>query len=253
MKKLSNLLQQAGLGHLSPTRILFVFISLDALLGIFVERATGILALGIAAAFLVSALALESLILLGVARHQTLIDSLPELCENLSAAISSGSTIEAALSDLSRSGSKSLSSSMATLRDLLDRGIPTVAALRWLKVELGDVNSDQLVELLISSHRNGGFGLSTNLQRLSGQIRQEGSLVAEINAKQGWVLGTAKLALATPWAVVWLLSRQPSNALAYNSSAGVFSLSAGLMICLLAYLLISAFGTLPKRKRVFLQ
>jgi tight adherence protein B len=251
MKALRNLIQESGLGHLKVWRIATVFVSLDFALGFAVERVTGILALGIAAVFLLSALALESLILISKSRHQTLVDSLPELCEHLAAAISSGSTLENALCDLNRVGPKSLSRSLSIFQELLERGVPTIDALRWLKVELADVNSDQLVELLICSHQNGGFGLSANLHRLGNQIRQEGALVAEINAKQGWVLGTAKLALATPWAVVWLLSRQQSNASTYNSPAGVSVLSAGLAVCLSAYLLISAFGSLPKRKRVF--
>jgi tight adherence protein B len=248
---LKDQLQQAGLGHLKPWRLLAVFAGIDLLLGFLIARGTGILALGIAAIFLGSAMALEALVLVSNARHQAVVDALPELCENLAAAISSGSSLDTALRDMNRIGPKSVNRSLVTLSQLLDRGIPTVDALRWLKVELSDVNSDQLTELLSCSFRSGGFGLTANLHKLSQQIRQESALVAEINAKQGWVLGTAKLALATPWAVVWLLSRQPSNASMYNSSAGVLVLSAGLVICLLAYLLISAFGALPSRRRVF--
>jgi tight adherence protein B len=251
LRALKSQLQQAGLGHLNPWRLLAAFLGMDVLLALLIVRGTGILALGIAALFLFSTMSLEAMILLARARHQALVDALPELCENLAAAISSGSSLDTALRDLSRVGPKSVTKSLEMLGQLLDRGIPTSDALRWLKVELGNVNSDQLAELLISSHRNGGFGLTSNLHRLSSQMRQESALVAEINAKQGWVLGTAKLALTTPWAVVWLLSRQPSNALMYNSSAGVLVLSAGLVVCLLAYLLISAFGALPGRKRVF--
>jgi tight adherence protein B len=251
LRTFKNQLQQAGLGHLKPWRFLAVFVGMDALLGLLIAKGTGILALGIAAFFLGSAMAVEALVLVSNARHQAVVDALPELCENLAAAISSGSSLDTALRDMNRIGPKSVNRSLVTLSQLLDRGIPTVHALLWLKVELGDVNSDQLTELLICSYRNGGFGLSANLHRLSSQIRQEGALVTEINAKQGWVLGTAKLALATPWVVVWLLSRQPTNALMYNSSAGVLVLSAGLVICLMAYLLISAFGALPSRKRVF--
>ncbi len=251
MRSLNNQLQQAGLGHLKPWRVVALLAGVDLILGLVISRFTGIFALGIAAVFLGAAMSLEALVLVANARHQALVDSLPELCENLATAISSGSSLDTALRELNHVGPKSVSRSMSVLGQLLDRGLPTIDALRWLKLEFGDVNSDQLVELLISSHENGGFGLSANLNKLSTQIRQEGALASEINAKQGWVLGTAKLALATPWAVVWLLSRQPSNASAYNSPAGVLVLSTGLVICLAAYLLISAFGSLPKRKRVF--
>lgn len=251
MNWLKNLLQEAGLGHLSWLKLLGFAIGVDTLLGLLISRVSGIYALGFATSFLALAMALEGLVLVAKARHQALVDSLPEICENISAAISSGSTLDSALQDLTRVGPKSLRRSLALMGQLLERGVPTTTALRWLKVELGDSNSDQLVELLVSTANNGGFGLSANLQRLSQQMRQEAALAAEIAAKQGWVLGTAKLALATPWAVVWLLSRQQSNALAYNSQAGVVLLACGLVICLIAYLLIAAFGALPKRRRVF--
>lgn len=251
MKGLKYLLQEAGLGHLSWIKVLGFAVGADILLGLLISQASGIYALGIAASFLALAMATEGLVLVAKARHQALVDALPEVCENLAAAISSGSTLDSALQDLTRVGPKSLRRSLDVMRQLLERGVPTTTALRWLKVELGDANSDQLVELLTSAATNGGFGLSANLQRLGQQMRQEAALAAEIAAKQGWVLGTAKLALATPWAVVWLLSRQQSNALAYNSQTGVVLLAFGLVICLIAYLLIAAFGALPRRRRVF--
>lgn len=251
MRPLANLFQEAGLGHLRTGRVVLGFAAVDLGIGFVVARITGISALGTAWFFLFAALALEAVVLVANARHQALVEVLPELCESLASAISSGSNIHSALRDLKEVGPKTLKRSLMIVAQLLDRGIPTSDALRWLKVELSDVNSDQLIELLQSSLQNGGFGLVANLSRLAAQIRLESSLMGELLAKQGWVLGTAKLAIATPWALVWLLSRQPGNAAAYNSASGIVVLSTGLAVCLFAYLLILNFGALPKRRRVF--
>ena len=91
-----------------------------------------------------------------------------------------------------------------------------------------------------------------NLNRLASDIRQQGSLDAELKAKQGWVSGTAKLGLAAPWLIVCFLNQRPEAHAFYSSGAGFNLLLVGQIVCLLAYGLIHLLSGLPVSKRVFI-
>jgi tight adherence protein B len=72
----------------------------------------------------------------------------------------------------------------------------------------------------------------------------------QIAAKQGWVLGTAKVAVAAPWLIVILLASQPDNAKAYSSAAGSLLLLSGLVASIVAVRLISLIGAIDEPRRV---
>jgi tight adherence protein B len=72
-----------------------------------------------------------------------------------------------------------------------------------------------------------------------------------LETKQGWVTGTAKLALVAPWIIVLFLVSRPENADIYNTNEGLTILLLGLTVSLVAYRLIGVLGNLAKPKRVF--
>jgi tight adherence protein B len=209
------------------------------------------MALGLASVFLGVGFTVELLVLRARGRQSTLVAVLPQICESLSSAVTTGIDIQQAFEDLAIAGPKQTRKSLHLFCEQLQLGVQMDEALNWLKVELANAESDQLIELLRLSRSSGGIGLSSNLNRLGSQLRQQAALAGEISAKQGWVTGTAKLALATPWIIVLLLGSRPENALAYNSSSGLLVLSIGLVICLTAYAVINAVSSLPEPKRVY--
>ena len=79
------------------------------------------------------------------------------------------------------------------------------------------------------------MSLARNLGELADQIRTDAATLGEVQAKQGWVVGIAKLALATPWLVVAMLGTRPENAILYNSPTGLALLLGGLIACILAF------------------
>ena len=156
-----------------------------------------------------------------------------------------------AFGDLAVAGPKQTRASLAAFSELLNRGVQFEQALDWLKVELSQADADQLIELIRLSRTSGGIGLASNLARLGEALRKQAALNGELSAKQGWVTGTAKLALATPWLTVVMLGSRPENARIYNSNLGMLALGAGLLMCLGAYAVINAVSGLPRPKRVF--
>ena len=253
MKLLSGMLAEAGLGHFSAIRVVLLSTAVLTLVALAITKLSGLIGVGLAAFFLGAALAIELVKSVASARYNTLIASLPEVCESLASAVASGQELVSAMADLAVNGPKNTRKSFEEWVRMDEKGIALEQTLDWLAVELSNVYADQLIELLRVSHRSGGFGLVANLGRLSTNLRQQVALHGELQAKQGWVTGTAKLALAAPWAIVYLLGLRGQNAAFYNSTAGLTLLLVGLGVCLFAYLLIVVMGRMPTPKRVFAQ
>ena len=125
------------------------------------------------------------------------------------------------------------------------------AALETMKHNLGEIHADRLIELIRVVHEAGGQGYLGSLKRQGQQLRAQLNLQGMLESKQGWVSGTAKLAVAAPWLIVALLSSRPENAAAYNEPAGAGVLLIGFLVSLFAYRLIHMFGGLPEMPRVF--
>jgi tight adherence protein B len=122
--------------------------------------------------------------------------------------------------------------------------------LEWLKSQFGQLQADRLVELLRIVHRSGGVGYLDSLREQALRTRSEIALWAELESKQGWVTGTAKLAIIAPWIIVVTLSSRSENVAIYNTTEGTGVLVAGLLVSLVAYRLVSLLGSLSKPSRV---
>jgi tight adherence protein B len=97
----------------------------------------------------------------------------------------------------------------------------------------------------------GGRGEAEVWAAASREIRSEQQLMNQVRAKQGWVLGSAKLAVLAPWLIVFVLLALPQNRQAFSSLEGSLVLLLGLGLSFLAYFLTSALGRLPMPGRVF--
>jgi tight adherence protein B len=251
MKSLQSLTEAAGLGHFPARATIRAMVAVSAVIGCLFFALSGIPAFGFAGLVFGLIGTLEGLFGVARAREQSVTSALPEVVESLASAVSSGQSLSTAFEDLAKHGPKALSKSISAMVRLDELGIPFDECLNWLRVELSDVNADSLIELLIASNESGGVGLVENLTHFAANLRAELVIRGELQAKQGWVTGTAKLALIAPWIVAWMLSRRAEAASFYCSSLGDCVLFIGLLVCVGAYLLIVRFGRLAKPVRVF--
>jgi tight adherence protein B len=125
--------------------------------------------------------------------------------------------------------------------------------LDWFKSHFGQLQTDRLVELIRVVHRSGGIGYLDSLREQALRTRQEIALWGELDSKQGWVTGTAKLAIIAPWIIVATLSTRSENVAIYNTPEGIGVLLAGLLVSLVAYRLVVLMGNLSKPKRVLIK
>jgi tight adherence protein B len=174
-----------------------------------------------------------------------------EVLDSLNSAASAGLNPSEAIADLAEIGPSELRGQFAEASRELDSGAPLQSVLSRLKTQLKDAHADRTLELLGLTQLLGGRGYLEAIQSFSSQIREQQTLDGELAAKQGWIKGTAKLAVASPWIIVLLLSARPENASTYNSTGGILILACGLAVCLIAYRLIHIFGKQNSWPRVF--
>jgi tight adherence protein B len=123
-------------------------------------------------------------------------------------------------------------------------------SLDTLKRNLADPVGDRVVESLRMAREVGGTDLGRLLRTLSTFLREDARTRAELEARQGWTVNAARLALAAPWVLLLLLATRPNAVEAYNTTAGAMVLVVGGGVSLLAYRLMIRIARLPTERRV---
>ena len=183
-------------------------------------------------------------------RRRELAEVWPEAVDNLASAVRAGLSLPEALTQLGERGPAPLRQAFAAFgRDYLASG-RFGASLDALKVRLADPVGDRVVEALRMARDVGGGDLGRTLRSLSRFLRDDARTRSELEARQSWVVNGARLAVASPWIVLLVLSFQPEVISRYRSTAGVLVLGVGALACLVAYRLMVWIGRLPEERRV---
>ncbi len=251
MRWFRRTLNEAGFFHLTSTSSLFALGLVGVLVGTFTLESTSILGLAISAAVGAIGLLLEALIARARSRRETISALFPEVLDFLISAISSGCSISESILELAEEGPPSLRPHFQGFKEDIDRGKSLVSSLEFLKVRLGDIHSDRLIELLVLVSEAGGSGVLDSLRNQVQLVRQDLAFSGEMSSRLGWITGTAKIAVGAPWLVVAMLSTRPENASAYGSAEGTMILILGLAVSVFAFRLVKVFGLLPVTPRVF--
>jgi len=241
----------AGFSKIGPGTTLASILLIAVAAGVLATDVFHVMALGAFTAIGLFALELEALGVLAKTRRRELAKLWPEVVDSIHSAVTSGMSLMDAIDELSQRGPLRLQTHFANVSARLDSGWTFETALEELKSHLGEVHADRLCELLLLVSNAGSESLSQTLRKQSINLRRDIAQSALIESKQGWVSGTAKIAVAAPWIVVGLLSTRQENAAIYNSSAGALILLVGFIVCVFAYRLVNFLGALPEQPRVF--
>ncbi len=240
--------EQAGVAN--PMRIQVASAVLLALVFAFVQDVFQVWILSLSFCVALLALAIETLSIKARARARQVSDEWPSVLESLESAAQSGMSLLDSIRDLAESTQLLVSRDFAFACQLCDLGAGLDAALTQLKQRFGLSICDSTIETLRLVNDSGGAGYLSALRHQSRAIRASSSVSRQIQAKQGWVLGTAKIAVAAPWLIVVLLSVRPENAVAYSSLQGSMLLLAGLAASVVAVYLIAKIGKTDEQIRV---
>lgn len=251
MNWLRQQLEAAGLSRFSPFQAVASCLALSACIASWVQLSFGVVGLSLFAFLAVIGFAIEGLRIAANTRSEQLAKLWPEVLDSLQSASSSGIGIIDSLDQIARTGPTRLRPAFVELVERIDKGIGIESSLDWFKSQFGQPQADRLVELIRVVQQSGGVGYLETLKDQSGRTRSEIALWGELESKQGWVTGTAKLAIVAPWIIVATLSSRPENVAIYNTSEGLTILVFGLLVSLVAYRLVNLMGSLTKPRRVF--
>ncbi len=248
--RLSELLARAGLGHVSRSS----FLALCLVLG-----GAGVLVMQVvtrtppvAVLFGVMSGYLPVLVVSARARRRQrdFAEVWPEAVDNLASAVRAGLSLPDALAQLSLRGPEPLRSSFHAFA--LDYQVTGRfgECLDRLKSRLADPVGDRVIEGLRVAREVGGGELGRLLRNLSGYLRDEARTRSELEARQAWTINGARLAVAAPWLVLFLMSFQPTVIRRYASPAGTIVLLVAAGTCVVAYRLMMRIGRLPTERRI---
>lgn len=250
MKPLRLALEGAGLSKYSPAQAFIGVAAASVLLAMWVQLSFEVLGLTIFSVLAATGLCLETLRFRAKQRSDQLARLWPAILDSLHSAARSGFGIVDSLEQIARTGPTRIRPIFYELVQRIDSGHGFEQCLDWLKSQFGQVQADRFVELVRIVHRAGGAGYLESLSEQARRTRSEIALWSELESKQGWVSGTAKLAIVAPWIIVATLAARSENVAIYNTAEGTAVLVLGLVVSLVAYRLVSLMGSLSKPSRV---
>ena len=248
-RRLSDLLVQAGAGRTSPA----LFLAGSAALGLVVA----LVFLGVSQAWSI-ALAFGAIgawapwMLISSrarARRTRLREIWPEAIDTLVSAVRAGMSLPEALASLGQRGPEAVRAEFTAFAIDYASTARFDACLNRLKDRFADPVADRIVEALRIARSVGGADLTRLLQDLASLLREDARVRGELEARQSWTVGAARLGLAAPWVVLLLLSGGGASAHVWNSPGGIAVLCSGAGICVIAYLIMKAMGRLSTDPR----
>ncbi|PFG31601.1 type II secretion system F family protein [Paramicrobacterium agarici] len=175
----------------------------------------------------------------------------PDVVDHLVSSIRAGTALPEAVAQLADAGPDALRASFRGFARDYRTSASFGGALDRLKNDLGDPVADRIIETLKMARDVGGTELPGVLRSLSAAIREDSGIRSEVDARQSWVRNAAKLGVAAPWLILFLLASRPEAAAAYNSPIGITVIVAGAVVSVVAYRFMLALGRLPEERRWF--
>jgi tight adherence protein B len=244
-------LAQAGLGRVAVGVPIAVSVLAGLALGAIVLAFAPVPALALGAAGFGAAVPLAVLSARARSLRRALRLAWPDLVDHLVSGIRAGLPLAESVGALAEVGPVE---TRAAFRSFERRALGSgnlASALDGLKADLADPIADRIVETLKMAREVGGSELPGILRTLAASLRADAAVRSEVEARQSWVRGAARLGVVAPWVVLVLLASRPEAAVAYNSVPGLVLLGVGLVVTVVAYRIMIALGRLPEERRWF--
>jgi tight adherence protein B len=250
-RALQERLAQAGLHAVSVTALLVVAIlSAIAVTGI-VFVVVPVVAIALIAGIVTLGLPFWIVDWRARSRRRVIRVLWPDVVDHLVSAVRSGLALPDSVVTLAHSGPEATREQFGIFEREYRATGSFAIGIDALKSALADPIGDRILETLRMSREVGGSELTTVLRNLSLYLRAEAAIRSEVEARQSWVVNSAKLGAAAPWVILLLLATRPEAAAAYNTVAGVLLIVGGLGVTVVAYRVMLAVGRLPEERRWF--
>jgi tight adherence protein B len=175
----------------------------------------------------------------------------PDVCDLLVASVRAGLALPDAVATLRTSAPAPLRPAFSAFAGDLAASGHFDASIDRLKATLADPVADRILETLRMARQVGGTELVPVLRSLSGAVRVDAAVRAEVEARQSWVRGAAVLGVIAPWVILVLLALRPEGSRAYSSPEGVVLIVVGAAVSVVAFRVMLRIGRLPEPRRWF--
>ncbi|MCC2334730.1 type II secretion system F family protein [Cellulomonas wangsupingiae] len=174
----------------------------------------------------------------------------PDVVDHLASGVRAGLSLPEAVAQLGDRGPAELRPPFRAFAEDYRATGRFADSLDTLKDRLADPVADRIIEALRLTRDVGGTDLGRLLRTLSSFLREDLRTRGEIEARQGWTVYAARLAVAAPWVVLAMLATRPEAIRAYDSAAGAAVLLVGAASTVVAYRLMLRVARLPDDPRV---
>lgn len=248
--RLEALAQAAGVSSLQPRNLVIACAACAIAALVLAWGLTGVGVLGLIAAVAAGPIPIMVLRAKAARRQREHAQAWPDAVDHLASAIRAGLSLPEALSQLGERGPVELREEFAGFgRDYGASG-QFIESLDRLKTRLADPVGDRVIEALRIAREVGGGDLGRILRTLSGFLREDQRTRGELESRQSWTIGAARLAAAAPWIVLLTMSFQRDVIERFTTPAGMALLIAGALTCAFSYRLMLQLGRLPAEKRI---
>jgi tight adherence protein B len=248
--RLAGWLARAGVGGVPPWRVAASCAVLGLLAGAVLLALTGSAWIVLAFALLTAYLPVLALRARQRRRTRELQEVWPDAIDNLASGVRAGLSLPEAVAGLAERGPEVLRAAFVRFAAGYHATGRFGAALDGLKEELADPTADRVVEALRLAREVGGTELGRILRTLANFLRDEYRVRKELEARQAWVVVAARMAFATPWVVLLMLSSRREAVAAYRGPGGAAVLATGAVMATAGYRLMLRIGRIPHERRV---
>lgn len=176
----------------------------------------------------------------------------PAFVDNLVSVVSSGYSLTEALDVSCSRAPRVLEECLSNFLDQFKRH-RLVDSLAAMSSSFESHAVDEFAKLLTIQEQLGGTGLVALLKAHAQRCRASNAARSEARAKRAATLTMAKLGVTAPWILLALLLSRSESAESFASPSGVTILLVGLLVCAVAFRLVSVLGRSRGLVRVYAQ
>lgn len=250
VESLRDQIAEAGVENVTPRQVISSSIAAGAVVGVIFLGLSRTWPIAVAFGCFAGAAPFMLVRYRARVRRRELRELWPDVVDNLASAVRAGLSLPEALAQVGGRGPEPLRAPFDRFaRDYRASG-RFDASLNRLKERLADPTGDRIVESLRTARDVGGSDLGRVLRTLAAFLREDLRTRAELEARQGWTVNAARLAVAAPWMLLAIMSLRSSSVQAFNAPGGWLVLICGAGACVVAYRLMVRLGRLPDEERV---
>ena len=246
---LGGLIDEAGLSSLTPAGLLVASAALALTALVLVAGVTGAFVPSVLVALAAAGAPLAYVRTKKIDRRRALREAWPDALASMIAGIRAGMSLPEVCASLAERGAEELRPAFGAFAATYRASGSFSTALQRLRDVLADPVGDRVVAALLLAHEVGGTDLVRVLRTLADFIREDLRIRKEIEARWSWTVTAARVAAASPWIVLLIMSLRPEAAAAYDSPSGGMVVLIGTLTTVVGYRSMLRAARLPEDRR----